>query len=124
MNDENYSPKTWFIDIDGVIFPHNAYLNIKGNEYEIPLPGVVDFFKSLNSEDIVILCTARKEIYRQITEYSLNKAGITYNQLLMNLNTGTRILINDKKRDGKITAYAINLDRDIGLKEKKFFDIL
>jgi hypothetical protein len=115
MNNLVNFPKTWFIDIDGVIFYHNGYLNVKAGESEIPLPGVVQFFKSMSSEDKVILCTARKEIYRKITELSLIKAGIKYDTLLMELPTGTRILINDKKESGMETASAINVNRNEGL---------
>ena len=33
----------------------------------------------------------------------------------MGLNTGPRVIINDKKINGSLTSYAINLERDIGL---------
>ena len=33
----------------------------------------------------------------------------------MGFGGGDRVLLNDKKPDGRITAYAINLDRDKGL---------
>ncbi len=117
-------PKTWFIDIDGVIFPHNGYLNLPEGGFEKPLPGVLNFFKKIPKGDIVILCTARKEIYREITEYSLNKAGINYKVLLMELNTGVRVLINDKKNNEMITAYSINLKRNSGLDENEIKNVI
>ena len=116
MNRTTEPSKTWFVDIDGVIFPHNGHLQLSNTEFEKPLPGVVEFFKSLNNQDIVILCTARKELYRNQTELSLKNAGIKYNLLIMGLSSGGRILINDQKPDGKKTAYAINIVRNEGLK--------
>lgn len=116
MNRTIEPPKTWFVDVDGVIFQHNGHLELTDTEFENPLPGVIEFFKSLNNKDMVILCTARKELYRKQTELSLKNAGIKYNLLIMNLTSGARILINDKKPDGKQTAYAINIVRNEGLK--------
>jgi uncharacterized HAD superfamily protein len=109
-------PNTWFIDIDGVIFSHNGYLDKKDGEYETPLPGVIKFFRSLESKDRIILCTARKEHFRQRTESSLIAAGIPYDILLMELPTGRRILINDRKDSGMNTAFAVNIARNEGLK--------
>lgn len=109
--------KTWFIDIDGVIFEHNGYLYSKESNHEIPLPGVLSFFQSLDCNDKVILCTARKESFRQNTEASLLATGIRYDLLLMNLPTGKRIIINDKKDDGMQTAFAVNVKRNSGIKK-------
>lgn len=108
-------PNTWFIDIDGVIFLHNGYLDKKAGELESPLPGVSEFFNNLDSNDKIILCTARKESFRKITEDSLVAAGIHYDILIMGLTTGKRILINDKKDEGMKTAFAINVTRNKGL---------
>ena len=115
MTESAKLPNTWFIDIDGVIFPHNGHLNKREDEYEKPLPGVVQFFDSLDSDDRIILCTARKEYFRQKTESSLITAGIRYDLLIMELPTGKRILINDKKESGMKTAFAINITRDSGI---------
>ena len=117
-------PNTCFIDIDGVIFQHNGYLNKKEDEYEIPLPGVIKFFSSLGSKDRIILCTARKEYFRQRTESSLIAAGIPYDLLIMDLPTGKRILINDRKDSGMNTAFAVNIVRNEGLQNvvKRFVD--
>lgn len=106
---------TWFIDIDGVIFPHNGYLDTREEEYETPLPGVVDFFNSLESNDMIILCTARNERYRHKTESSLTAAGFRYDLLIMGLPTGRRIIINDRKYSGMKTAFAVNIARNKGL---------
>ena len=74
--------KTWFIDIDGVIFPHNAYLNLDQTEIETPLPGVTDFFRYLDPADQVVLVTARSKKYELFTENSLKINNIRYNLII------------------------------------------
>lgn len=105
-------PKTWLIDLDGTIFPHNGYL--KGI-IEKPLRGVKDFFESLSTNDFIIILTSRSSIYRNITERNLHLSGIHWNLLLMDMPKGERILINDTKPSGLITAYAVQVERDRGL---------
>ena len=112
----SHLPKTWLIDIDGVIFEHNGHLNLKDGEFEKPLDNVIEFFNNLNKDDKVILLSAREEKYRKITERSLKNAVIKYDLLIMGLPVGERILINDIKPDGLRTAYAINVKRNEGLK--------
>ena len=74
----SHLPKTWLIDIDGVIFKHNGHLKLKNGKYEKPLNNVVKFINSLDEKDKIILLSAREEKYREITENSLKNAGIKY----------------------------------------------
>ena len=106
--------KTWIIDIDGTIFPHNGYLS---GELEKPLEGVERFFKNLKPGNFIILLTSRSQNYRISTEKSLAMAGIEYDLLLMDMPTGERILINDAKPSGLVTAISICINRDDGLKD-------
>jgi hypothetical protein len=106
-------PKTWFIDLDGTIVEHNGYKN--GGD--VLLNGVKPFFDNINSEDIIIITTARSSYYSNETISFLNNNGIRYDKIIFDLPTGERILINDKKPDNKITAIAVNLDRNEGLKK-------
>ena len=55
---------------------------------------------------------------RKSTERQLRKAGVIYDRLIMGIGGGPRVLINDLKpdREGN-TAIAINLKRDIGVKD-------
>lgn len=105
-------PKTWIIDLDGTVFQHNGFLT---NEEEKPLPGVRDLFNKISSDDYVIITTSRSEKLRQVTEWNLNKSGMRYNLLLMELPKGERVLINDKKPSGLKTAFAVNVTRDKGM---------
>jgi len=101
-------PKTWFIDVDGVIFVHNSHL-AEGDQL---LSGIKEFIDTLPSEDRVILVSARLEEFRAATEASLHRYSIRYDQLILGLPVGERILINDEKPDGLKTAIAINTIRD------------
>lgn len=112
-------PKTWVLDLDGTIFPHNSYLN---QEIEEPLEGVKEFFKKIAHEDFVIILTSRKEEYREQTERNLKKSELNYNILIMEIPTGERILINDSKPSGMPTAYSIRLTRDEGFKNFGFVE--
>jgi len=110
--------KTLFIDIDGTLIKHQGNMSkMFLNEMEI-LPGVLD---KLNEWDAmgykIILTTGRKECVRKITEEQLLKNGIFYDQLIMGLPRGERILINDIKPGNDMTvASAIEINRDEGLK--------
>jgi hypothetical protein len=104
-------PKTWLIDIDGVILKHNGYKQ----EGEILLPGVKKFWHQISQEDFVILLTARTEEMREATLSLLDHYGLRYNIAIFGVPTGERICINDRKPSGLVTSYAVNLGRDVGL---------
>jgi len=101
--------KTWLIDLDGVVFIHNYYLEHKKDKL---VPGIKKLFRKINKDDYVILLTARKEKYKELTLNSIKKYNIKYNQIIFDIPTGERILINDKKPRGLKTAIAINTTRD------------
>ncbi len=116
-------PKTIFCDIDGTLCEY-PYITEMGdydfdNQVMKPLP---DTLKKLWDWDkaghVIILTTGRKEGMRESTERQLREAGVIYDRLIMGIGGGTRVLINDLKadRDGD-TAIAINLKRDIGVKD-------
>jgi len=105
-------PKTWLIDVDGVIFPHNGYLH---SAEETPLPGVREFFRDVPEGDVVVLLSARAQSYRQQTEEQLARWGLRYAILLLGLPVGERVLINDEKPRGLRTAWALSVARDVGI---------
>ncbi len=108
-------PKTWILDIDGTIVKHNGYL-LDGED--TLLEGVKEFFSGLNSEDKVILLTARGKEYLKNLQIFLEENKIRYDFLLTDIPVGERILINDKKPSGLKTAFAVNKIRDKQLKLK------
>ena len=63
----------------------------------------------------IILTTARKESAREMTERHLKSLGLCWDQLIMGVSSGIRVIINDKlKDDDKDRAIAINLTTDSG----------
>jgi quercetin dioxygenase-like cupin family protein len=108
--------KTIFCDIDGTILAHTG--DVVNNYKDSPtvLDSVLNSFKSWDKNNYrIILVTGRKESTREYTEKQLQDAGIIYDDLIMGLPNGDRILINDKKPNNpRNTTYAINLVRNKG----------
>lgn len=95
-------PKTIFIDIDGTILRHNGG-NLSDTIKEEPqlLPGALEKLNYWESAGYqIIFTTSRKESLRKFTEDQLLKVGISFDQLIMGLTMGERVLINDLKPDG------------------------
>jgi len=106
--------KTWFIDIDGTIFVHRTPEELlSGVEDEI-LPDVREFFEQIPSEDTIILCSARPADLKDSTSDTVDKFGLRYDAIIFELPSGARIVINDTKPDGRITAKSIPLNRNEG----------
>lgn len=107
--------KTIFCDIDGTLFKNCGEYTPTGWGHAGPLAENVKRIKELTSTGKVqlILTTARKEKYRDITEKQLAKYGIEYQQLIMGLHHCRRYIINDYS-DTNIfpSCVAINLKRD------------
>lgn len=101
-------PKTWIIDLDGTILKHNGYKNGKDEL----LKGVKEFFDIIPNEDTIIILTSRETKYTDQTINFLKQNKIRYDHIIFNIPFGERILINDKKESGLITAYAINKERN------------
>ncbi|PNS00480.1 hypothetical protein X927_03205 [Petrotoga mexicana DSM 14811] len=101
-------PKTWIIDLDGTILKHNGY---KEGKDEL-LKGVKEFFNIIPTEDTIIILTSRETKYTDQTINFLKQNKIRYDHIIFDIPYGERILINDKKETGLITAYAINKERN------------
>jgi len=110
-------PKTIFCDIDGTLVEHKG--DIVKNYQEPPsvLNNVLHTLKQWDKHNFkIILTTGRKESTRDATVNQLTELGIVYDQLIMGIPNGDRVLINDKKTNGvRNTAYAINLVRNEGM---------
>jgi hypothetical protein len=104
---------TIFCDIDGVLFEQTNYISTNPRV----LSDVLEKLWEWSGKDYtIVLTTGRKESTRSITESTLQESGICYDHLLMGLGCGDRILINDRSSTGRDKAFAINLDRNTGLK--------
>ncbi len=118
---KNIRPLTIFLDIDGCIFPHpghpNNHLTPISEMYL--LPGVKEKFNEWIMKDYkIILVTGRKECTRNETVTQLKNFGITWDQLIMGIGGGNRILINDTKpNSNENTATAYTIKRNQGMSE-------
>jgi len=114
-------PCSVFIDLDGTILTQTGDASHQLTSDIELLPGVKERFNEWSSLGYSItLTTARKESSRQITEEQLRKNGLFWDNLIMNLTSGQRVLINDLKpgREHIPTAIAINLIRNEGITGK------
>ena len=121
--------KTWFVDIDGTFLKHNSNIGLDdlvkeedSHLKEIPIPKSIKFLRDLPKGDKIIITTARESRHREHTIKTLKHFKVRYDDILFNLPSGPRILINDIKPPGVvnnanpiITAYAVNVNRDEGI---------
>ncbi len=62
--------------------------------------------------DLVVIVTSRAEAYREATERFLADRRIRYDHIIFDAPFGERILVNDAKPSGLVTAVALNGTRD------------
>lgn len=112
-------PKTIITDLDGTLIQHHGDIAFQHIYEPVILPGVLDkirFWDSLGYK--IIILSGRRESTRQATEKQLENCGIIYDQLVLGVSGGERILINDlKPNSDKPTASAINVERNAGLEK-------
>ena len=116
--------KTFFCDLDGTLVKHpggDGILKVMDPNHKLQLlEGTEEFLKWIDyHRHHLVITTGRKESCREATIKQLQRARIWYDELIMGFGSGDRILINDKKTDGRETASAINLERNGGLKDVK-----
>ena len=122
---EFFTPKakTIFCDVDGTILKHAHRFSDLRNNPKL-LSGVLEKFNEWDSHGHkIILCTARKECARQMTESQLRDLGICWDQLIMGLTSGDRILINDKINSScDDRAKSVNVITDSGFSSVQWED--
>ena len=113
--------KTLFLDIDGCLIKHNGNLSTQILSEPELLTGTLEKLNEWEADGHrIILTTGRKESMRKYTEEQLLKLGIFYDQLVMGLNRGERIVINDSKpNNDMVTASAVQIERNVGIKNIK-----
>lgn len=102
-------PKTWILDLDGTILVHDGPYIIGKDEF---LPGADEFLQSIPKKDMIIFLTARGEWEKAHTLKFLKDNHVRYDHIIFGAGQGERILINDNKPDGLVTAVAVNTTRD------------
>lgn len=119
MSYMDHRPKTIICDIDGTLVIHNKPSDVaKKSNKLVLLEGTLDKLNEWERKGYnIILLTGRKESMRQITIEQLSQLGIYYDQLIMGVGGGVRVLINDNKPDGKETAISINIERNKGIND-------
>jgi len=117
---------TLFVDIDGTIIKYREFANLYKADPE-PIQDVVDFVNKMYDEGgVIILTTARPEVYDRFTKQELEKINLKYHQIVFNCGRGTRMLLNDRDPKNPTTdrAVAINFDRDKGFTDENAMGVL
>lgn len=109
-------PVTIFCDIDGTLLKHSHTISDALSNDPQLLPGVREKLNQWDSQGhTIVLVTARKESTRSATEAQLQALGIAYDQLLMGVTSGARVIINDKLSEtAPNRARAVNVLTDQG----------
>ncbi len=102
-------PKTWILDLDGTLLVHDGPYIMGKDEF---LPGAREFLDSIPRRDMIIFLTARSDYEKPHTMRFLKENNVRYDHIIFNAGEGERIMINDMKPDGLVTAYAVNTVRD------------
>ena len=112
-------PKTIICDIDGTLVEHhNPYVVCQPTHHMTLLDGTIEKLLEWERKGYnIILLSGRKESMRLVTENQLQQIGIFYDKLIMGVGGGVRYLINDNKPDGNESAFAINVERNKGIKD-------
>jgi len=110
--------KTIFCDIDGTLIKHEGCATKHALSKNLMiLPNTLSAINKWDSLGYnIILVTGRKESLRTKTIQQLGELGIVYDQLIMGIGGGPRIIINDRKPyDDRNTCYNVNLVRNKGI---------
>lgn len=102
------------VDLDGTLVRYSQEAWTGRADLEL-LPGTLEKLAEWKSNGYMIVITTGRELSRLETERQLKIAGIPYDQLIIGIGGGKRILINDIKPDGTLTAIAHNLPRNAGV---------
>ena len=107
---------TVFCDIDGTLLKHSNHSDCDFDKTEM-CTGYQKLARWRQEGHKIILTTARSEKYREETDAFLNFLGIKYDEMVMGLPAGPRVIINDRKPSKKFTrsAKAMEISRDQGI---------
>lgn len=78
--------------MDGTVMKHNGY-KIDGQDKL--LSGAKEYLAEIPGEDKVVIITSRTEEYGEMTINFLDDNEIRYDEMLINVPVGERILVND-----------------------------
>ena len=118
--EEQKKYRTYFIDVDGVIFKNSGkYGKINwSNNTDVIDENVSEIIKLQESGGQIIITTSRGEEYRKNLEKLLLTLGIKPHSVIMGLNHSARILINDFAPTNPYpSGIAISLPRNSFIKD-------
>jgi len=106
---------TYFIDLDGTVFRHSHRYSELKDDVQL-CDGVQEALDELDSRgDTIILVSARKESARALTEKILEDKMIPYDQLILGVSQGCRVIVNDViTKDSPTRARGVNVITDKG----------
>jgi hypothetical protein len=107
---------TFFVDIDGTLVKYRKFAELENSVLE-PIQDVIDTINNYYEQGAhIVITSARPETYRDFTIEELNKIGISYNQLILGLGRGTRVVINDNDPENPeiSRSMGVNLNRNMG----------
>lgn len=117
--------KTVIVDLDGCVFRHpntkdttlsDIFSVGKNPPDDYLLPGVVEAFnKWYTSGYFIVILTGRPESTRELTKKQLAYFNLFYDRMIMGVKHYPRIVINDTKPNGLVTAIACPIERNKGL---------
>jgi hypothetical protein len=117
--------RTYFIDVDGIVFKNKGkYGRVNWNDEDIPLGNNIKTIKKLADQGAqIIFCTARSEDQRAKLESSLKKFEISWYSIVMGCNHSQRVIINDIANTNPFpSCRAINIHRDCDDLDKYMLD--
>ena len=100
---------TWFLDLDGTLVKHNGHLTAGGDTL---LAGADALLAQIPAGDMVVIVTSRTEAHREVTLQFLAAQDIRYDVVIFGAPFGERIVVNDAKPSGLMTAVAWTGTRD------------
>ena len=106
--------RTYIFDIDGVIVRNGSrYIEPKWGETQA-FPKVSEKLRSLKAAGhYILLVTSRPETYRDVTTKQMQREGIVYDQLVMGVHHGARVVVNDHSKSTPFpTIVAVDSVRD------------
>ena len=108
---------TIFCDLDGTLWEQGDPTEMAKPGYQPKIIyGTVEKVREWDSKGYkIILTTGRKESLRDVTAKQLSYAGIVYDQLVMGIGGGTRVLINDLRSNGDQSAFVCQPARNEGI---------
>lgn len=115
---------TFLVDIDGTLFFMPKHTPYDAADTQV-LPGTIEKLLSWKQQGHrIILITGREAERRERLEKQLADLHIPYDELVMGTNSGTRIVINDKKPYCLFhkMAMAIQLPRNHGIRKIQIED--